>query len=275
MKNNQESVNINILKSLEPDIRKLLKRADVWKTLDVDYYPPRVERLYTTFGEYRIFLHIIHHTDEECLFHKHRWPAAFKQVDGCYEMGITYSEEDVDSLVAHNLPILSKFVIDTGSYYEMTQTDCLHYVKPITKTSASIMITKDLYADDRKEANTLVLSELSEERKLEILLLFENYMRVRTEYICGVCGQSHKTEELANTCENTHIRIQPTNWWLIPFIGLFLIIFYSFKSDRYHIKYEEKSIMTSLKRDWIFLSPMLTMIITILILITLSHYGKS
>ncbi len=177
MKNNQELVNINILKSLEPDIRKLLKRADVWKTLDVDYYPPRVERLYTTF--------------------------------------------------------------------------------------------------DRKEANTLVLSELSEERKLEILLLFENYMRVRTEYICGVCGQSHKTEELANTCENTHIRIQPTNWWLIPFIGLFLIIFYSFKSDRYHIKYEEKSIMTSLKRDWIFLSPMLTMIITILILITLSHYGKS
>lgn len=74
MKANQNTVSIEILKSLETDIKSLLKDPSIWKTLDVDYFPPRVERLYTDYKGYRIFLHTIHTTDKPCLFHKH----------GCY-----------------------------------------------------------------------------------------------------------------------------------------------------------------------------------------------
>lgn len=186
MKENQNiNINIDILKSLELDIIKLTKDPEVWKTLDVDYFPPRVERLYTIFKDYRIFLHTIHKTNENCLFHKHRWPAAFKQLGGSYEMGITYSENEIDSDLAYKLPTLSKFIISAGNYYEMTQTDCLHYVKPITDyvkpitdVSYSIMITKDLYPESsfRKESLDRPLLELSEERKLELLLIFNKLL---------------------------------------------------------------------------------------------------
>lgn len=130
MKANMNSVNIDILKSLEQEIKGLLNNPDIWKTLDVDYFPPRVERLWTIYKGYRIFLHTIHPTDKPCLFHKHKWPAAFKQISGSYEMGITYSEDEISSDKAYEMPILAKFIISEGSYYEMTQTDCLHFVKP-------------------------------------------------------------------------------------------------------------------------------------------------
>lgn len=178
MKLNQNTINIEILKSLEGNIKSLLNLPKIWKTLDVDYFPPRVERLYTDYRGYRIFLHTIHTTDEPCLFHKHRWPAAFKQVKGSYEMGITYSEKEVSSEEAYNLPTLSRFIINEGSYYEMTQTDCLHYVKPLNEVSCSIMITKDLYpeAEFRKESLDRKLEELSEIRKIEILNFYKNVL---------------------------------------------------------------------------------------------------
>lgn len=171
MKNNQDCVNIEILKSLEPEIKVLLDKPELWNTLDVDYYPPRVERLWTEYKGYRIFLHTIHPTDKPCLYHKHKWPAAFKQVSGSYEMGITYSEDEITSEEAYNLPHIAKFIISHGSYYEMTQTDCLHYVKPMSGVSRSIMITKELYpeADIRKEVLDVELKELNQEDKIRIL----------------------------------------------------------------------------------------------------------
>ena len=45
LKVNQNSVSIEILKLLEPNIKTLLNNSDIWNTLDVDYFPPRVERL--------------------------------------------------------------------------------------------------------------------------------------------------------------------------------------------------------------------------------------
>jgi hypothetical protein len=175
MRLNQNSVSIEILKSLEPQIKTLINISDVWNTLDVDYFPPRVERLWTLYEGYRIFLHIIHPTDQPCLYHKHRWPAAFKQVEGSYEMGITYNIDEINSNIAYNLPTLARFIINKGSYYEMTQTDCLHFVRPLNDISASIMITKDLYleSDIRKEVIDRKLIELSDKRKKEILSFFK------------------------------------------------------------------------------------------------------
>lgn len=176
--NKNEFVNIEILQSLEPKIYNLLDDSSVWKTLDVDYFPPRVERVYTEMDGYRIFLHVIHKTSSNCLYHKHRWAAAFKQIFGAYEMGLAYSELEISSDEAHKLPDLCKFIINKGSYYEMTQTDALHYVKPLTDFSCSLMITKDLYPEAvfRKESLGIKLKELSENRKNEILSIFKEYL---------------------------------------------------------------------------------------------------
>lgn len=167
MKSNQDKhVNISILKSLEPTIKDLLTKPEIWQSLDISYYPPRVERLFTIYNGYRIFI-----TDKPCLFH--RWPAAFKQISGCYEMGITYSEKEVNSDEAYNLPTLAKFIVNEGSYYEMTQTNCLHYVKPLNEPSCSIMITYDLYEEDRKEI-AVKLEGLTNEIKMELLTFAYN-----------------------------------------------------------------------------------------------------
>lgn len=175
MKPNLNSVDIETLRSLEPKIVELLKKPSKWKSLDVDYYPPRVERLYATLDGYRIHVHVIHHTKNVCLFHKHRWPAAFKQIKGQYMMGVTYSSTEITSEEAHLLPTLIRILVTAGSYYEMTQTDCLHFVQPTDDQSysISIMVTKEgsLYeeATYRKEALDRTLSELPEVRIEEIL----------------------------------------------------------------------------------------------------------
>jgi len=181
MKPNKNVITISILQSLEEDIKTLLDDLSIWKSLDVDYYPPRVERLYTSYMGYRIHLHVIHSTSEKCLYHKHRWPAVFKQVKGSYTMGITYSESEIESDDAHNLPTLAKFVINEGSYYEMTQTNCLHFVQPDNGVSLSIMMTKDgeMYeeASIRKEILNKTLNNLSVDRAIEILTEFKQHLK--------------------------------------------------------------------------------------------------
>jgi hypothetical protein len=178
--NQNNTVSIERLKELESiTIPVLLHRPEVWRTLDVDYHPPRVERLYMDHANGdRIYLHVKHATDSPCLLHKHNWPSVIKQVIGSDEMGITYSEDEINSSKAHTLPTLARFIIVEGSYYEMTQTDALHYVRPITPISYSIMLTNGRFYEHvfRQEAVTRKLSELSDDRKMEILDIFKSKM---------------------------------------------------------------------------------------------------
>ena len=163
---------IELLKKIELELPTLLKDQSIWNTLDVDYFPPRVERLWLQYDqEHRFFIHFIHPTESPCLFHKHRWPAAFKIIYGNYEMGITYSEKEITSNEAYNLPTISRFIMSAGSYYEMVNTHTLHYVKPLNNISISFMVTGNLYpeASIRKEALTKELKPLSENRKLAML----------------------------------------------------------------------------------------------------------
>lgn len=180
MKSSQNNkISIDKLKFIELTVLpNLLSQPDKWNTLDVDYHPPRVERLFTDCGDgYRLYLHVIHKTDGDCLYHKHNWPAALKQVHGVYKMGMTYSESEVGSDEAHSLPDLACFEVVEGTYYEMTQTDALHYVKPTTPFSCSIMLTHDKYPEHvfRKEAVERQLEPLTMMRKLEILEMFKKY----------------------------------------------------------------------------------------------------
>ena len=92
-------------------------------------------------------------------------------LSGSYEMGVSYSTEEVSSQDAYKLPEIAKFIIATGSYYEMTNTNTLHYVKPIGGISISLMITGPLYpeAEIRKEVLDRELQPLTEYRKTTIL----------------------------------------------------------------------------------------------------------
>ena len=162
---------INKLKEAEKFLPELIMMPDLWNTLNVDYFPPKVERLWMQYDkEHRLFIHVIHPTDEYCLFHKHRWEGAFKMLRGSYEMGLSMSEKEVTNEEAHALPVVAKFIIAPGTYYEMTYTHGLHYVRPIGEPSLSLMMTGNLYPEVRTDSLDRDLQPLSDQRKREILL---------------------------------------------------------------------------------------------------------
>ena len=166
-------VSIDSLKALEPKIRELAKDPSKWRTLLVDYHPPTVERVWTEIDGFRVHIHVIHRTDEPCLLHKHRWPSAMKQLAGIYEMGLSYmpTEPNGGAMKPSDLPLLSRLELPAGSYYEMRQTDALHYVRPLTPMTMSLMVTRDLFPEGqiRREADHPPLGPLTEARAKVIL----------------------------------------------------------------------------------------------------------
>jgi len=128
-----------------PAGRNLLDDPDGWNSLDVDYEPPRVERLWRPFqGDYRLYLHRIYPC-EKALFHPHPWPSAVKIMTGSYEMGVGYREPN-KLLVGEDdgsepPPVATTIILTKGSTYEMINPHGWHWVRPLGGTSYSIMVT--------------------------------------------------------------------------------------------------------------------------------------
>jgi hypothetical protein len=140
---------IELLAEVEKSLYNLLRQTDVWHTLDVDYEPPRVERLWCDWHRagvtYRINLHRIHPC-EKALMHPHPWPSAVKVLSGKYEMGIgALLVAGPASFPARAIPEVMKtvatVVLTAGATYEMLDERGWHYVKPIDKPSLSLMLT--------------------------------------------------------------------------------------------------------------------------------------
>jgi hypothetical protein len=124
-----------ILLNAERDLKKLLEDESAWQSLDVNYEPPRVQRLWVPYqGDYRLYLHRIHPCGRP-LFHPHPWPSAIRVVSGEYEMGLGYGPGDKPP------PMAATLILTAGCRYEMLDPDGWHYVKPIDEPSLSIMIT--------------------------------------------------------------------------------------------------------------------------------------
>lgn len=105
----------------------LLQSARGWHSLDIDYHPPRVERLYRPWGAGRLMLHRIAPCSAgEALVHPHPWPCAVRVLTGPYEMGLGSGTR----LVAHG-PL----------EYEMTDPTEQHYVRPLEGPTLSVMVT--------------------------------------------------------------------------------------------------------------------------------------
>lgn len=64
---------LDILNKIQSQVYQLLKGPDRWNTLDIDYHPPRVERLWTCWeNDYRVYLHRLHPCEpEQALYHPH------------------------------------------------------------------------------------------------------------------------------------------------------------------------------------------------------------
>lgn len=159
---------IEVLHDVEVKLPRLLTQPDSWNTLDVNYEPPRVERLWYQLGEYRVYLHRIHPC-ETPLFHTHPWPSAVHILSGRYEMGIgSYSD---------SFPI-STVTLTAGSEYEMIDKFGMHSVMPIAVASLSVMVTGKpwtwLGTDPSPQPSTK-LNPLTDDAKHDMLRIFRQF----------------------------------------------------------------------------------------------------
>jgi len=154
-----------LLKEIEKKLPKLLITEE-WESLDVDYHPPRVERVWLQYKDLRICLHRIHPADSsDILFHRHPWPSAMKVLQGTYEMSVGFGATEITP------PVAATLLLNTGSYYEMIHPDGWHSVNPKDGSTYSLMIS-GLPWPGREQKSGLLLKPLSQEAKEEILDFF-------------------------------------------------------------------------------------------------------
>jgi hypothetical protein len=123
---------LEILHRAELALPSMLDSA-AWRSIDVNYEPPRVERLWAPFESvYRLSLHRIHPC-ASALFHPHPWPSAVRVLEGSYEMAVGYGRESP--------PEAARLVLAPGSEYEMVDPDAWHSVRPLGAATISIMVT--------------------------------------------------------------------------------------------------------------------------------------
>ncbi|MCB9643501.1 MAG: hypothetical protein H6728_10565 [Myxococcales bacterium] len=158
-----------ILASVEEKLPEWLDAPEDWRTLDVTYHPPRVERVFTQREGIRISLHCIHPcTREEALFHPHPWPSAMRILSGMYEMTVGYGKGEEAP------PIASTLWLPTHAAYEMVEPDAWHAVRPLKEPAFTLMVTGAPWQRSTPRSKA-PMPALSEERKMEIMAFFRAY----------------------------------------------------------------------------------------------------
>lgn len=162
---------IDILKEIEETIiLELLSNSEIWNSYEEK--TPRVEKIFTDINfngkQYRLLFHYNHVcSDMETEYHSHPHKLAIHVIDGVYEMGIGTEKKTPysEGFLFNNT--LCKIECYGGMYYEMTDKEGFHYVKPIGSKTKSVMIQenpKDVYNE-----------QLSDERKEKIRKWFYKY----------------------------------------------------------------------------------------------------
>lgn len=157
---------LTMLGKIEKLLPELLLNND-WNSVNVDYHPPRVERLWQQYGVLRINLHRIYATpSSEALFHQHPWPSAMRVLNGAYEMGLSFGSKD------NAPPLAATLTLNEGSCYEMIHPDSWHYVAPVSDITYSLMISGCPWPE-REKKSSLQLKTLPDNSKKEILNFFQ------------------------------------------------------------------------------------------------------
>jgi hypothetical protein len=157
---------LDVLANVEAVLPQLLQVERDWQSLYIDYHPPTVERLWTPWRDYRVYLHRIHPCErEQALFHPHPWPSAMRVLEGDYEMAVGFG-------VGIETPPVAALMIAQGDFrYEMTHPDSWHYVRPLGRPTLSVMVTGKPWARDAPR-NSRPLQPLRQEQVAELLQLF-------------------------------------------------------------------------------------------------------
>jgi hypothetical protein len=124
------------LNAVEAALPELLADAAGWKSLNIDYHPPRVQRLYRDWNGVRVSLHRVWPcAPEDALIHPHPWPSAMRLIAGRYRMWIGYG-------AGQQTPPLAALVeLAAGSSYIMEDPHQWHAVMPIGEPTLSLMVT--------------------------------------------------------------------------------------------------------------------------------------
>jgi hypothetical protein len=149
--------------------------AHPWKTVDVTYEDPHVERVWAQWGEERVSLHRIHPCTKPPLFHPHPWPSAMLICSGVYMMGVGRSQfggmpDDV-----------ARLKLVPGAQYEMIDPHGWHWVQPLDLPVMSVMVTGkpwEMPEGFPKHGVGHVHKELSDEVRDDILNWFRQELGV-------------------------------------------------------------------------------------------------
>ena len=157
---------LDVLFQVEQALPQLLYDESAWQSLLVDYHPPTVERLWTSWQGYRVYLHRIHPCErEQALFHPHPWPSAMRVLDGEYEMAVGFG-------AGSKTPPVAALMIARGDFrYEMTHPDSWHYVRPLERPTLSLMVTGKPWERDSPRSDK-PLRRLQGEQIAELLRRF-------------------------------------------------------------------------------------------------------
>jgi len=153
------------------EFKTWLSNPQLWETLDIDYHPPRVERVWMPFDDKRVSLHVIHpcHKDD-ALLHLHPWESAvyILPIGGRYEHGVGY-------IMGNKVNIVCTQEFRGDVYYEMLNENGAHYVRPYGLPVFTVMISGPKIWENNGTKVDKKLEPLSEERKIEILETFKHY----------------------------------------------------------------------------------------------------
>lgn len=106
---------------------------DDWNSLHVTYEAPEVERVWRSWSEYRVLLHVIHPCQSP-LYHPHPWPSVVKVLAGSYEMRVGHGAGLAEP------PVAMTILAGPGTTYAMTDRDAWHSVRPLDRPSYSVML---------------------------------------------------------------------------------------------------------------------------------------
>ncbi|MBI4433185.1 hypothetical protein HY632_00275 [Candidatus Uhrbacteria bacterium] len=154
-------------------VRELLRSLDGWETLDINYHPPRVERLFRPWGDgMRLALHCIHPcTAAEALFHPHPWPSAVDLLEGSYLMPMGAGPDEAPP------PIIATLELTAGAQYTMAHPDGWHAVAPIARPAYSVMLMGKPW-DRWSPRSESVLHPIPKSRAEELRKKFASLLRV-------------------------------------------------------------------------------------------------
>ncbi len=159
---------LDVLARIEQALPRLLQDETAWHSLLVDYHPPTVERLWTPWREFRVYLHRIHPCERgEASFHPHPWPSAMRLLEGDYEMAVGFGAG------LEPPPVAALIIVRSDSRYEMTHPDSWHYVRPLSRPTLSVMVTGAPWSRETS-GSTKRLRPLPVEQAADLLRCFRS-----------------------------------------------------------------------------------------------------